>query len=82
MGLTNKTDKLDARGLAILLRNGTLPKYGDGDPPLYRREWTRVNAVGAFLRPCSFSLLYSVSGKATSSATNNVISTFPDPGSS
>jgi transposase len=26
MGLTNKTDELDARGLAILLRNGTLPE--------------------------------------------------------
>ena len=26
MGLTNKTDKLDARGLGILLRNGTLPE--------------------------------------------------------
>ena len=26
MALTNKTDKLDARGLAILLRNGTLPE--------------------------------------------------------
>ncbi len=26
MGLTNKTDKLDARGLAILLRNGTFPE--------------------------------------------------------
>ena len=26
MGLTNKTDTLDARGLAILLRNGTLPE--------------------------------------------------------
>jgi len=26
MGLTNKTDNLDARGLAILLRNGTLPE--------------------------------------------------------
>jgi hypothetical protein len=25
MGLTNKTDKLDGRGLGILLRNGTLP---------------------------------------------------------
>ena len=25
MGLTNQTDTLDARGLAILLRNGTLP---------------------------------------------------------
>lgn len=25
MGKTNKTDKLDARGLAIMLRNGTLP---------------------------------------------------------
>ena len=25
-GLTDKTDKLDARGLAILLRNGTLPE--------------------------------------------------------
>lgn len=26
MGQINKTDKLDARGLAVLLRNGTLPK--------------------------------------------------------
>jgi len=26
MGLTNKTDALDAKGLAILLRNGTLPE--------------------------------------------------------
>src|SRR5882672_10296607 len=26
MGLTNKTDRLDAKGLAILLRNGTLPE--------------------------------------------------------
>lgn len=26
MGQTNKTDKLDARRLAILLRNGTLPE--------------------------------------------------------
>jgi transposase len=26
MGLTKKTDRLDARGLAILLRNGTLPE--------------------------------------------------------
>ena len=26
MGLTSKTDKLDAKGLAILLRNGTLPE--------------------------------------------------------
>ena len=26
MGLTNKTDKLDAKGLAILLRDGTLPE--------------------------------------------------------
>jgi transposase len=26
MGKTNKTDKLDATGLAILLRNGTLPE--------------------------------------------------------
>jgi transposase len=26
MGLTNKTDKLDAKGLAILLRHATLPE--------------------------------------------------------
>ena len=26
MALTNKTDKLDPKGLAILLRNGTLPE--------------------------------------------------------
>ena len=28
MGLTHKMDKLDARGLAILRRNGTLPESG------------------------------------------------------
>jgi transposase len=28
MGKTHKTDALDAKGLAILLRNGTLPEYG------------------------------------------------------
>ena len=32
MGLTNKTDKLDARGLAILLRNGTLPEVWIASP--------------------------------------------------
>jgi hypothetical protein len=26
MGFTTKTDKLEVRGLAILLRNGTLPE--------------------------------------------------------
>jgi transposase len=31
MGLTNKTDKLDARGLAILLRNGTLPEVDSAE---------------------------------------------------
>ncbi len=28
MGLTNKTNKLDAKGLAIGPRNGTLPEFG------------------------------------------------------
>jgi transposase len=38
MGLTNKTDKLDARGLAILLRNGTRRKCG------YRGVSCAINA--------------------------------------
>jgi len=29
MGLTHKTDKIDARGLAILLRNGTFARSVD-----------------------------------------------------
>jgi hypothetical protein len=38
MALTKKTDKLDAKGLAILLRNGTLPEVG------FRRPNSAINA--------------------------------------
>jgi transposase len=36
MGLVNKTDRLDARGLAVLLRNGTLPAVWI--PPAHLRD--------------------------------------------
>jgi hypothetical protein len=44
-------------------------------PPIYPLQ------AGRYVSGSS-SLLYFVPGKGTSSATNNVISTFPDPGSS
>ena len=43
MGLTNKTDKLDARGLAILLRNGTLPEVWI--PPSELRDQLRTASI-------------------------------------
>ena len=39
MGKTNKTDALDAKGLAILLHNGTLPE-----------SWTWTSASGTPLK--------------------------------
>jgi transposase len=43
MGHTNKTDKLDAEGLAILLRNGTLPSVWVPPPELRdQRELPRM----------------------------------------
>jgi len=44
MGLTKKTDKLDAKGLAILLRNGTLPEVWI--PPRGRRRRARARRYG------------------------------------
>jgi len=38
MGLTNKTDKLDTRGLAILLRSRTLPEVWI-PPSELREQW-------------------------------------------
>jgi len=43
MGLTKKTDLLDARGLAILLRNGTLPEVWI--PPRIPRSRTATKAA-------------------------------------
>ncbi len=48
MGLTNKTDKLDARGLAIPLRNGTLPEVWI--PPSQLRELLRLRIFLVRLR--------------------------------
>jgi len=49
MGLTHKTDKLDARGLALLLRNGTLPSVWIPPGELRdQRELTRMRM--AFVR--------------------------------
>jgi transposase len=47
MGLTNKTDKLDARGLAILLRNGTLPEVWI--PPIELRDQRELLRLRIFL---------------------------------
>ena len=47
MGLTNKTDKLDARGLAILLRNGTLPEVWI--PPSGLRDQRELVRMRIFL---------------------------------
>src|ERR1700752_4705162 len=46
-GLTNKTDKLDARGLAILLRNGTLPEVWI--PPSELRDQRELLRLRIFL---------------------------------
>jgi transposase len=47
MGLTNKTDKLDAKGLAILLRNGTLPEVWI--PPAELRDQRELLRLRIFL---------------------------------
>jgi len=47
MGLTNKTDKLDAKGLAILLRNGTLPEVWI--PPAEVRDQRELLRLRIFL---------------------------------
>jgi transposase len=47
MGLTNKTDKLDARGLTILLRNGTLPEVWI--PPSELRDQRELLRLRIFL---------------------------------
>jgi transposase len=47
MGLTNKTDKLDAKGLAILLRNGTLPEVWI--PPRELRDQRELLRLRIFL---------------------------------
>jgi transposase len=47
MGLTKKTDTLDARGLAILLRNGTLPEVWI--PPRELRDQRELLRLRIFL---------------------------------
>lgn len=47
MGLTRKTDKLDAKGLAILLRNGTLPEVWI--PPKELRDQRELVRMRIFL---------------------------------
>lgn len=47
MALTKKTDKLDARGLAILLRNGTLPEVWI--PPSELRDQRELLRLRIFL---------------------------------
>src|SRR5947207_7067780 len=47
IGLTNKTDKLDGKGLAILLRNGTLPEVWI--PPSELRDQRELLRLRIFL---------------------------------
>lgn len=47
MGLSKKTDKLDARGLAILLRNGTLPEVWI--PPRELRDQRELMRLRIFM---------------------------------
>jgi transposase len=47
MGLTHKTDKLDATGLAVLLRNGTLPEVWI--PPSELRDQRELLRLRMFL---------------------------------
>jgi transposase len=47
MGLSHKTDKLDARGLAVLLRNGTLPEVWI--PPGQLRDQRELLRLRLFL---------------------------------
>src|SRR5881394_488117 len=47
MGLTHKTDRLDAKGLAILLRNGTLPEVWI--PPSELRDQRELLRLRIFL---------------------------------
>jgi transposase len=47
MGLTKKSDKLNARGLAILLRNGTLPEVWI--PPSKLRDQCELLRLRIFL---------------------------------
>ena len=47
MGLTKKTDTLNARGLAILLRNGTLPEVWI--PPRDLRDQRELLRLRIFL---------------------------------
>jgi transposase len=55
MGLTNQTDKLHARGLAILLRNGTRPEVWI-PPSEVRDQRSLASRTGAFLlNVCSAS---------------------------
>ena len=49
MGLTNKTDKLDAEGLTILLRNGTLPEVWI--PPAELRDQRELLRLRIFRGP-------------------------------
>jgi len=54
MGHTNKTDKLDAKGLATLLRNGTLPTVWI--PPAELRDERELPRTRMFLRRIRTSL--------------------------
>jgi transposase len=64
MGLTNKTDKLDARGLALLLRNGTLPSVWIPPGELRdQRELPRMRMVFGRIRTMLKNRIQSTLGK-------------------
>jgi transposase len=64
MGNINKTDKLDARGLALLLRNGTLPRIWI--PPSEtrdKRELPRMRLVLVHMRTMLKNRIYATFAK-------------------
>ena len=76
MGKTHKTDALDAKGLAILLRNGTLPE--SWIPPGELRDQRELLRTRMALRDLRTSLkhrIHSAIRRARSfgTATNNSI---------
>jgi transposase len=64
MGQINKTDKLDAKGLAMLLRNGTLPKVWIPQGELRDgRELPRMRLALVHMRTCLKNRVHATFGK-------------------
>jgi len=64
MGMVNKTDKLDAKGLATLLRNGTVPAVWIPPATLRdQREWPRLRMTFVRIRTALKNRLHAAFAK-------------------